>query len=198
MLPDWPELKSEMRHRLDEFLRQRHQFHLKSFAEIPRYRIFEGRDTETVRAGGDVDKTKMKSARSEIIYDSKTTPDLTLDEILKKLDEIAKDMADQIAGHFYETMAEVCEKHGNVVDAGGRELTPEVWLETLEKVWIDFDSHGKPKLPELHISEPAGRKLIQALEGAKQSEQYQRKFNEVIAKKRHEFHAREASRKLVG
>jgi hypothetical protein len=198
MLPDWPKLKQEIRAQLNLFMRERHQVHLGCFSESPQHRIFEGGSTETVRASGQVDETKIKEISAEFSYETEELSKLTLSDVLAKLDEVAKEMAEKFTASIYENIGEICEKYGNVTEQKGEPFSPESVIESWEKLSIAFDANGKPKFPQIHIHESMKATVAKTLEQLEKDPEYRLRMELLIEKKRLEWNAQEADRKLVG
>ncbi|MCK4818719.1 hypothetical protein KA005_23305, partial [bacterium] len=93
---------------------------------------------------------------------------------------------------------EVTAKTGNVVDAGGQPLSHELLLKTLETIQLDFDDNGKPIMPTLVVSPQQYEKIkVKNIEWENDPE-CQKQFEQMMNRKRKEWHDRESNRKLVG
>jgi len=121
-----------------------------------------------------------------------------LPKLLQKLDDSVKEMAAAQAQHFYQTMSEGVEKAGNTIDGGGQPLTAELFLQAMEKIWIDFNADSSPQMPEVHISPNQTDNVKRMIERLESEPHLKRRFDQIMLKKREEWRAREADRKLVG
>ena len=119
---------------------------------------------------------------------------IALQEGLKK---IAAELSSQQSKMIFEHLNEITAKTGNVVNAGGQAINPDLILRTLEQTEIDFSQDGQPRLPTLVVSPEQGDKLREKMLEWDKDESYNKKFNELIEKKRQEWHDRESHRKLV-
>lgn len=198
MLPDCPVIKSEVRDRLDSLFRAMVNRYLGVVAETPRSRIHEGKRNVIVRETGHEDETPMMEASTGYEIATKDIPNLSVEEVLQKLDVAAQDMAKQIASSFYKALSDAVEKTGNTVDGRGKGFTAETIFEVLEKIWIDFDENGSPKMPTLTIHPNQMEQVKRAFESIDADSVLDGKFKALIERKREEWIAREASRKLVG
>jgi len=90
------------------------------------------------------------------------------------------------------TMDHVSDLTGIKVDAKGASLSPDLILETLEKMELHFDENGKPNLPTFVASPELSEKFRNIM----QSEENQRRFDELIDRKRKQFYAKKRNRKL--
>jgi hypothetical protein len=138
MLPDFPDLKSDLAEHLDEFVRARIDFHLGALSQIKRVRYFEGRGWTLNYSSGETHDSEMQLTEEELSLSVEEIPNLTFDDMLTKLDEFAKRLAEKQAVRAYQRISEIIEKFGNSVDAKGRPLTAELILEMFNQVHIDL------------------------------------------------------------
>jgi len=138
---------------------------------------------------------QLLSSTMEIKFDE--IPELTLQKTMAKFDEMILDMVRQQTGFALERIGEEIPDSQSV-DAKGKTLDAELMLQVLETLQMEFHSDGQPH--QLHVF--GG--LFTAERQKAIDEQFQNdpdlqiRLDEVIAKKREEWRAREACRKLVG
>lgn len=124
-------------------------------------------------------------------------PELTLEKAIAKYDEMILDMVRKQTGFALERLSEDIPKSQSV-DAKGKKLDAELILQMLETIQLDFYPDGRPH--ELHVVgglfSPERLKAVD--EEFQNNPELQKRHNELIARKREEWRAREASRKLVG
>lgn len=198
MLPDLPRMKKDIAELFQIIFKNRLNAYLGVVGEVPRYIIKEGANPVTLRPDDSRDETKLQAASAETNFSIEEIPRLSVEQRITKLDDAAREMASQISSHAFATINEAVDKVGNVVDAKGKPFSPEAVFEVLEKIQLDFDEDGKHKeitvvIPPA-LSDRARETLIQLHSDPKLSLRYQ----EIIEKKREEWRAREAARKLVG
>jgi hypothetical protein len=199
MLPDYPKLKKDISERLNYFIRKRLNHYLGPLSEIGHIRHFEGSGSRIVRPSGEEEPTQMHEIRSkEMEFKAEEVPSMTLDKILKKFDEMAFSMAEQIAQNFYKTVTEATHKAGTTVDGKQSKMSAQIILEVLSKMQIDFDTEGKARMPEIHIHPNLEEATKRALEELNKNPELKKDFEYLIVEKKEEWRAREASRKLVG
>lgn len=198
MLPDYPNIKSEISEALEIFFRNRVEQYAYPIKNVPKSRIYEGQSSVIIRKSGKKDKTKMikSEATMETRYDE--VGKLTITDILKKLDRAAFDFAKQMVDGFYKSLSEILEAAGQTVNHKGVPLSPEILLKTFEKTFIPFDENGKPELPEIHIGPDLHEAMQKAYIELNTDPDLKRKFNDLILQKGEEWRAEQASRKLVG
>lgn len=198
MLPDWPQLKREIWEELDFFMKERHLLYLGAFSESPRQQVFEGRSSEIIRPDGEIDETEFKTISAEFSYDSNELSQLTLGDVLRKLDGVAKEMAEKFQQSAYEALARMCDKHGNTIEGKGEPLSPDLIIESWEKIMIPFDPNGRPRFPTLHIDKGMAEVVQNSLKRLEEDPKYRTRVEALIESKRQQWNAREADRKLVG
>ena len=123
--------------------------------------------------------------------------DLTLEEIIAIIDEKAKDMGGQMARHHLKVISDVVEETGNSVDASGNKLSPDLFLEAISKMSISFDENGEPNLPTMIISQKMSEDWRRMAAEADADPKHAEKFEAIMKKKKEEYDAEQASRKLV-
>jgi hypothetical protein len=198
MLPDCPTLKREVSQRLTALFRQMVNQYLGVVGEAPRSVIHEGRRTAMIRESGEVDETPLFQATAGWEIKAAEVPTMTVDGLLERMRNAAKDMAAQISKGSFQSISDAVDKIGNVVDGKGAPFSADLFLNAIEKIQIDFGPDGKPRLPTLVVGPSQGPDIQRALESFEKDPEQLAKFDKLIEKKREEWLAREASRKLVG
>lgn len=192
MLPDWPVFKEDFQKALLEFMQLRLDVHLSNLANIAQYRVFEGTET-AVREGAKERSFDFVEGHGELEVRSDEISNLTLSEILRRLDTMAYEMAAQRSKHFYKTLNQEAEHSGRTVTGP---LSPETLLELFNSIDIDFDDTGRPVNQELHIHPDQLEALKAVQETIQNDPEWRRRFDEVDELKREEWRAREANRRL--
>ena len=150
-----------------------------------------------MRADQSESNTGMQQLSSvmEIRFDE--IPDLTFERAVAKYDEMILDMVRKQTGFALERLNEDIPKSQSI-DAKGKKLDAELFLQMLETIQLEFYPDGRPH--ELHVVgglfSPERLKAVD--EEFQNNPELQERHNELIARKREEWRAREASRKLVG
>ena len=129
MLPDLPRLKEEIAQQFHLILINRVNAYLGVVGELPHSIIKEGQSPVIVRPDNSRDETKLQSASTEFILKSEEIPNISVQARIAKIDEAAREMARQISTQAFATITEIVDKVGNVVDGGGKPLSPESFLE---------------------------------------------------------------------
>ncbi len=147
--------------------------------------------------GGEMDKTDYKVASSEVKIKREDVIAKGTMAYIENIKAVAEEMNRQRAKYFFDKMKEVTEKTGNIVNGKGQPMNFDLFLETIKKMWIDFDDAGNPILPTIVVSPELGARLNKMLPEWERNDEYRKAFDEVIKTKRKEWNDRESNRKLV-
>ena len=197
MLPEFRKIKAEVDKQLYERMGQTMRAELGFFSEVPRFEIHEGDGRWSLRReDGTVDESKLEKISSEVAIKTEDTEKMTLKDSVEKIDSLARDMARKQAQYSFAKIDE-CLPPSQTIEAKGP-LSPEILLTALEKLQIDFDETGKPKLPSLVLAPEPAKQLLAQKEAVEADPVFKRRFNEIIERKREDWRAREADRRLVG
>ena len=110
-----------------------------------------------------------------------------------EMDEAADQLAEGLVGAFVETMSKVTEGTGNVIDAGGQQVSFELIYEMLERIEFSVDENDELIMPSLLIHPNQAEKLQEL--GPLTSDQ-ERRMAELKQRKREEALARRRRRRL--
>ena len=193
MLPDFPKIKRKVNELLTRYLQRlvRADPLLSKIKEQP---VFEGnRMSSGVRTGESV--FEQISAQSPV--KRKDIIEKGLKVYFKSIPLMADEIIKQKTKLLFAKIGQSTQETGNIVDLKGKPLTPERFLELLEKIWIDFDDKGKPHIPTLVVSPETGIQLKQKFAEWAKDPVHERKFEELMERKREEWNDRESNRKLV-
>lgn len=197
MLPDFPELKKQLRLLLRERLRQSFDRQAPVISEVRRFKSHEG-DTFTIhRLDGSVTTSSYHRAETEFSIDRRELPTLTPQQLITRVDEAAGKMAEQASKHFFETLNEAVSKAGNVVNAQGQPISPELIFQVLEKIQLDFDEDGKPHGLTMVVGPKLAETLRTLIPKWEADPELNRRYERLMDKKREEWRDRESRRKLV-
>lgn len=198
MLPDYPQFKGKLSELYIERLKNVKKKLMVTFGDVPLNKMFEGHKSVLIREDGTRDEIEFKSIRANIEINLKDIDKLTLSDVIKKIDSMAEEMARQESIYAFAEIEKSVEKIGNVVDARGKGLTPTIFFEMLDKIWIEFDENNNPILPQIVTGKDlfeSSKKLFEELES---NPGHKKRLDEVIEKKRREWLDREGNRTLVG
>jgi len=198
MLPDFPKLKKRLVKILIHTMEERQSKYSETVSLIPQNRVLEGNKVIIEREDGSIDEMKNYIISSKIEYDLSEIEDIPPEEILKKIDKVSMDIAEQKAKMMYNEIKKTVEKVGNVTDLRGKPFTIDSLIKAYEKVWIDFDKNEKPIFPVLSVGPELYESVVKVFEKLETDPEAKNKFEQLIEKKKAEWRDRENNRKLVG
>lgn len=192
MLPDFPKIKDELK---EKFLETIENEITKDplLSQIQRHPIQEGNKLTSSTIDGysqTVDYPELAS-KFEIKHDE--VIEKGPEAIFSKIPEIAKDMIKQQSQQIFKTMEEATKKTGNILETKSQPLSPDLVLEALKKLPIDFDEAGNPIYPTLVVSPDQFEKI----QNWQIDPEFRKKQKELIEQKRKEWIDRENRRQLV-
>ena len=82
-------------------------------------------------------------------------------------------------------------------DAGGKPFHPEMLLEAIERMPIEFDDKGNPKLPTITMNPAQMERIKDKLTEWESDSVLRDRYEAIMRKKREEWLDRESNRKLV-
>lgn len=196
MLPDYPNIKRKIQKKFVQAI----QNEIKKdplLSQIRFHQVHEG----DVLTFSDIDgysenieykliSTKFEISKEEII-------DKGPDAYFSRIGEIAKEMAKQQSQLVLKRIGKITERTGHIVDAKSKPLSPQLILQLLEKVAIDFDEYGNPIFPALVLHPDQYEKIKDEIPKWEADPELRKKHGELIEKKRKEWIDRENRRKLV-
>ena len=197
MLPTYPEVVSKRARinlkLLKAMIRQKSPI----IGDINSHVVHEGRASEIVRPSGEREATDMTSQSAMVEMPREKLSDFNDEKVQGYIDNIAEQFAEGMTKHIFETISKGAEKVGNVVDGKGSPLTPDLMLEVIDKIDMDFNADGTWEPPRLVVS-PQQMKLIEGLAESMDKKEHDRKLKAIIERKQLEYRRREAGRVLAG
>jgi hypothetical protein len=196
MLPDFPALKAEVQKIILAKLRQRIDTGDPLLAQIKRFTQHEGAEMRYEQHGGGVVQEGFEKIGAQFEVLITDVPTLVGEKLDAKLEEIAQQIRSQSAKAFFKKMGESCQKAGTSIDAGGKPVSPEMLLEMMSTVQMEFGPDGKPTLSFVIHPDmlPAAKKVGEQIEN---DPELKRKHEEIIERQREAWAARESNRKLA-
>ena len=198
MLPDLPNLKSELYEILRHFIHVGAHKRLGVFSECPKHIIHEGQSMRTIRADGTSDETNMQTASAEMTLQLSDIPTLTPQKRLEQLDKIAEEMARQMSQHLYENLEKKLDAAGRTISRAGKPLDAQAILEAFESMDMEFDESGAPSSLSISVAPNLVEAAHRAFEDISNDPDLSNRYKKILEHKRRDWRDREAARKLVG
>lgn len=198
VLPDFCELKEKLDRSMALRIRDQMKKRDPVLAMIKIVKQHEGRRHVYSTDEGRERSTDYQPTVTEVTINQHETVNWGVLEIAQRIDGIADQMIGKIVPKMFATLREVTQETRNVVDAGGKPYSFEIFLESIEKVQIEFDDvTGEPELPTAFVDPKLGERIRGMLPEWDRNEEYKARFKELIARKKADWDARESNRKLV-
>lgn len=138
----------------------------------------------------------LVTSLSEINIETKMSINDIINYNIDKFSENIYSLAYQRLKHmskiFIKTMEQITSLTGNITNGGGKPFSIDILLDSLEKVDIDFDDEGNPRLPTVVV----GPDLFEKMRNLKMTESQEKRFADIIEKKKKEFYAQKCYRRL--
>ncbi len=139
---------------------------------------------------------EFREISAKMTFKTSELAKLTPDEIVKRVDDAAVEMARQQVDHSVETIVRELQDTGRTIDAKGEVFGPKHVFKMIESVWVDFEN-GAPRLPTLMGAPAMEEKYRAAIQEIETNQELRATMHELIEKKRREWNDREANRRLV-
>lgn len=196
MLPDYPEIKGRLLRRLGEQIQEKARLQAPLFSRIASYCQHEGDSFEIEgQDGSKVSRRFIEYKRKfEVLVDG--TPGELARNVETEIDRTADDFAESAERTILNTLQDATKGRG--IDAGGQPPSPELLIEALDKMEIDFDFHGVLHMPKFLVHPDLAPALQAAWDTLRTNAKYRDKIEELITRKRREWVIRQSHRKLVG
>jgi hypothetical protein len=196
MLPDYPRLKGRLKEKFEAMVSEKIQEE-PLLSQIRRTIVHEGNIFAVTSYEGYSTKSEYEQFASGFNIDVDTIIEKGPNAFYEKVPSLSREIADKMAHQTISTMEKVTEATGNVV-TGKEGITPNLILDTLEKIEIGFDESRNPIMPTIVMS-PQDFEIFKSKEKEweAQAPAIEARRKEIIEKKRKEWVDRESRRKLV-
>ena len=196
MLPDYPKTKELFTRAFTRYMSQCIR-QISPFGMIEPRRIFEGRKMRVTRSDDSSSESDFRTQSAVMEIKTADIESLTLEKVLEKFNmmivEMAAGQANQIRAHL---AAEI--PASQTIDGRGRKLDAQMVIELYETMQVEFHPDGTPH--EIFVDGPiwTPERLAAIDKEFKEYPELKKKFDDMMARKKEEWIARESDRKLVG
>ena len=198
MLPDFPKLKKRLL-RLAQ-LCYRQQIEADELIGVIRtIPYFEGSRFVTGDVDGYVEESAAEEMEIPFEIDRSAIIDRGIDALVESYKKAAEIQVQAMRAMLFRKISEATARVGNQIDAAGESFSMDLYFKLLETVQIEFDSHGRPDISGTRlVMPPEDAERVQSLIAQWQNdESFQRRYTEMMLRKREEWRDRESNRKLV-
>jgi hypothetical protein len=198
MFPDFVKVKNIISERFTRYL-QEAQMESGLLKGIKKEKYFEGNKHDFAdideQPGENATEFNRLSAAFEVHEDD--IIENGIDAYLKHFKALAEDLSGQMEASLLAAVSKATDKTGNIIDGKGKELSPEVLLDALEKIALPFNKDGSYEPMTIVLHPEAYEKLLAKMDEYDKDPAFKKRYDEIIQKKRAEWDARESNRKLV-
>lgn len=166
-------------------------------SEIAHHQQREGKESSYQDEQGKLRKINYQKRSVAFEHKFLEARGMSFEDFVKVAREPGIEMGKLMLKDLFQRMEEVTKETGNVINADGNPLTYEFLLSAWDKIQIDFDERGRPKLPSLVLDPRTHAELQQKLPHWIAEPEFQRRCKDLFLVKRREFCEREACRRLV-
>jgi hypothetical protein len=199
MIVDFVSIKEKLHQGINLFLRAEVKKRSPFLSLVGSHLMHEGDEHSYETVDKQEKRMEFQKAETRFSLTRDEMSKITFPEILKKMEDSAEDMARQMEGGAFQTIAQEIDKVGNTIP-GNPAYSPEALLQGLEMIDIDFDdARDKPRMPTVFIHPSQWEKFKEqdAKMTEEQHKELERKQQAILDKKYEEYVAREGKRKLV-
>jgi hypothetical protein len=200
LLPDFHSVKALLNRRALNYMRTYMDKADPVIRQIRKTIQHEGHLHSYTTVGGERREMAYNNAlegRIEFSREERTSGKLTVQEVFGRLQKAADDMVGQAARHMYEMIGRAATEAGNRVSGGGGPMTIDLFLEAIERMEVDFDEETDKPTFQLVMGPEQAAKTKQLADEWESNSEYSARHDALMKRKREEWHAREARRKLV-
>lgn len=200
MLPDFPETKSKIQHFMTLYMRQQtSQANPFLQSGVRKSFVCEGDRMRIERADSSVSQTPFVEVSSETQIKTSDIKNHTFQDLFDLQSKMALDIAQQQTVHVNQELINSLDSAGQTTGAKGKPLCWDNILDAIEKMHVEFNPETKePEKITLMGGALTSEKLKELDEEYKSNPKIEKRHNEILLKKKEEWRAREADRKLVG
>lgn len=195
MLSDFPETKRLLQAAFRETVEIRKEIYslpaLKGHAKY----VYEGKSLLTNYSEDLSHEAELQLAK--ISFDFTYTELLNNPSIVfEKLDGIAYDLAMQQTKHLFESVDEVSNKTGNILQRKGK-ITAEDILDMFDRIQMDFHADGSPNNYQIYAGPQLSENIKEAFLEIEGNPVLKKRSEDIIKRQRQDWLDRENNRKLV-
>lgn len=161
------------------------------FSQIPKIVSSHSGPIRNVRIPESLDQ-KLTPIEIRLELKGEVIKNTQFEDFTMFLVRFADERNSSIARLFFEKMEKVATAVGNTVQAEGKPFSWDYVNIMLEKMYIEFDEEGQPKLPSL-VMHP---NLYEKVKEIKPTKEQEKTRAEIIERKRSEYNAQKRTRRL--
>ena len=139
-------------------------------------------------------ETDLQTAEAKILLPQDEILQYQIEAISTRIYDFCEEMISQAKTGFFSQISEIIDFAGNTFDGGGKKPDIDTLIGVFERMPMEFDDAGEPKLPTLVVPP----KDVEYVKSLQPSPEQSSRLAEIIDKKREEYFATKRSRRLSG
>jgi len=146
---------------------------------------------------GIIDETKFHDIGSEFTVPKEEIIEEGPEALMKHIDKLAEDILGQQGRIMFQKMHEITSITGNIAGSPNTPFGPDLLLEALSKIAVEFDENGQPANLMVVMHPDLWNKIKDKVPEWEADPEFKKKYDAIIEKKKREWLDRENHRKLV-
>jgi hypothetical protein len=197
MLPDFPKLRIELSRKLRSDFKKQTDLRAPIVAEIKVVAQHEGKGGSYETEDGEIKRIEPQQVSVPVNSPVASSPSFGYEDALRTIHEAADEMARKQTKMLFATLHEAVEEVGNSLDAEGQPLSAELILKMWERIQLDFDEQGNPKMPTLVFNPIQHQRVEEQFRRLATEPDLMKRRREIMNRQRLDWYDRESHRKLV-
>jgi len=197
MLPEFPKARKKMDELWEKALFAEMNSEKRFITSMPVRTQREGTKASFETVDGETTDLNYTTVSTELKLEVEDAKGMSEEQFFNHARSLGAGMADGMSKHMLRVLDTVTEETGNTFDFSAGKFGPDNYLEIIDHLAFGFEPDGRPE--KLHfILPPSLHKEITAKFAEWQADpQFTARYKEIITRKREEFNASEACRRLV-
>lgn len=197
MLPDFANEKAHMMRLLRAVLDDARRAASPVVGQMREIAVHEGRFTRHVDQFGRATGSPLREFRESLSMTDEECKSASFDDLMHRAASMGRSMAEKQERAFFCEVQKATMEAGTQLDARGKRFDPSMLLDAIDRMNIEFDDWGQPRMPSAYVSPEMAAYLRDNALDWEAVRELRRRYFDLIARKRREWRAREADRRLV-
>lgn len=197
MLPDFPALKAQLAREHRRKVEAEIDAQMPVVSRIRSVRFHEGNGFSFERHDEVIETQEFKDVKIPVQVSARLEFSETVQELKQQVRNVATDMAAYLETLLFQTVERTSKEVGTATNMNGQPFTLESYLDSLEKIDINFDSFGMPEFPTPVCAPSLWKKMQAEFERFKSSSVLRDRAESIIGQKWKDWRDRESRRRLV-